>query len=59
VDLKTSNEWAKIFSEDFKIIDADGWPRGSWSFDHEFYFIKITREEFLRRAYNSTLKFLK
>lgn len=51
--LKTSDEWQKLCL--IKIIDPDGWDR--LHFEFSWYVEKITRLEFERRLFLSTVEF--
>lgn len=48
---KTSSEWAKDC--EFDILDPDGWNRRN--FQYSFYEELITKEEFNRRLFSSTV----
>jgi hypothetical protein len=50
-DLRTSEDWQKIC--DVLVYDADGWDRKNYQFS--WYQEKITREEFEKRLFRSTV----
>jgi len=52
--MKTSKEWYSHIASGIRIIDPDGWdrPNYEYSFNQE----KITKEEFKKRLYASTLQ---
>lgn len=56
MELKTSDEWFKLFPEEYnlKIIDPDGWDRTN--FQYSFYEEKISEKEFKTRLMSSTLQ---
>jgi len=53
----TSEIWSKVYHPYFEIYDPDGWNRKPEYFDHEWYHMRITRKEFLRRMASSTCMF--
>lgn len=51
---KTSKEWYSRIASGIKILDPDGWDRSNY--EYSFNKEKITKEEFKRRLYGSTLQ---
>ena len=54
---KTSEEWQKECITLLQVIDPDGWDRKNYQFS--WYEEKISKEEFFKRVWSSTTKFLK
>jgi hypothetical protein len=53
---KTSEDWHDELHLNVEIIDPDGWDREN--FYQSWYKEEITKVEFYRRMYHSTLKYL-
>lgn len=51
-NYKTSAEWEK--ESDFRVLDPDGWDRGSNRFHFSWFVELITEAEFNRRLIRST-----
>lgn len=51
---KTSKEWYSTIQSGITIIDPDGWDRSNY--EYSFNKEKITKEEFKKRLYASTLQ---
>ena len=54
MEKKTSKEWYSRIASGIKILDPDGWDRSNY--DYSFNQEKITKEEFKKRLYASTLQ---
>jgi len=52
-NIKTSQEWQELFPS-IKVIDPDGWDRSNFQFS--WYEEKITKDEYDKRLFNSTIK---
>lgn len=52
-ELQTSEYWKTLYYSDYEIIDPDGWDRSN--FVYSFYEEKISKEEFDKRFFRSTI----
>lgn len=55
--LKTSEEWMKLYKDEFIVYDPDGWDRSN--FDFSWFIEKISYTEFQQRVMRSTLIYRK
>ena len=53
--LKSSYEWCEEIKDFCDILDPDGWDRSPKNFENSLN-EKISKKEFLKRLYSSTIK---